>query len=80
MRDIHQYFNFIEGVLRASGAVVEEIDFIPWGPTDVVIDGAVYFYDGGRLEFSEEVAIEQTKPVKLNYRSVYSRGKGCVSV
>ncbi|MGH9835821.1 MAG: toxin-antitoxin system TumE family protein [Blastocatellia bacterium] len=55
-----------------------ELDFDRADAVNGVIDGVLYFYDGSRLEFTEVVAIDQPRPVKLSYRYQYIRADEAV--
>jgi hypothetical protein len=75
MRDIHKYFDYLAGILQTGGHSFDEIEFIRMSKTSGFVDGTIYFYDGGRLEFTEDVSIEHSKPVKHNYRYQYVRSE-----
>ena len=59
MRDVYQYFDLIAGVAEGSGAESVELEFDSDGQVDGTVDGAFYFYDGSRLEFTDEIVIEK---------------------
>jgi hypothetical protein len=73
MRTISQYFDLIASVAERSGAASVEIEFDQIDQVSGIIDGALYFYDGSRLEFTERVAIQERHPVKSVYRYQYIR-------
>jgi hypothetical protein len=73
MRGIQQYFDLITSVAERSGAASVDIEFERRDPAFGTVDGVLFFYDGSRLEFTETVAIERYRPVKLSYRYQYVR-------
>lgn len=74
MRSIAPYFDLIFRVVESSGAASADLDTRQQDPTHGVIEGALYFYDDSRLEFTEIVVIERCRPVKLLYVYQYIRG------
>jgi len=73
MRSLQEYFDLIAKLVEHSGAESVEIEFDEDQQSGTV-DGALYFYDGSRLEFPETVTIERHRPVKLLYTYQYIRG------
>ncbi len=56
MRDVLQYFDLITKIIELSLAVSVEIDLDQRGYNRGVIQGALYFADGSRLEFTERIS------------------------
>ncbi|NOT64041.1 MAG: hypothetical protein HOP19_27830 [Acidobacteria bacterium] len=73
MRDVHQYFDWVFRVIEDAGAEEVELDFEPDTSRTGLIEGAIYFYDGSRLEFSETVKLISGKPTKKRYVYQYVR-------
>ena len=73
MRSLQEYFDLIARVVEHSEAESVEID-VEQDPTASKVKGALYFYDGSRLEFTETVTIERYRPVKLFYVYQYISG------
>ena len=67
MRDIYQYFDWVDRVLEDAGAEEIEVDYFRDDAQSGLINGVVYFHDGSRLEITEAVKLEQGKPVKVTY-------------
>ena len=68
MRHVGQYFEIIEKAIEYSPAEAAEIEIERRDATHGTIEGVVYFADGSRLEFTERIVIEQSRPVKREYR------------
>lgn len=73
MRHVGQHFELIEKAIEYSPAESAELDIERRDATRGTIDGAVYFADGSRLEFTERVVIEQRRAVKREYRYQFVR-------
>jgi hypothetical protein len=73
MRDIFQYFDWVTRVFEDAGAADVEVGFERDSQRRGLIEGAIYFYDGSRLEFTELVKLERGKPIKLTYVYQYVR-------
>ena len=73
MRDVHQYFDWVFSVIEDAGAENVELEFEPDSSRTGLIEGAIYFYDGSRLEFSETVKLVNGKPTKKRYVYQYVR-------
>jgi hypothetical protein len=73
MRDVSQYFDLLEKTIGSSLVVSAEIEFDRRDHAHGLIEGVLYFADGSRLEFTERVLIEKSRPVKRNYRYQYIR-------
>ena len=73
MRRIQEYFDLLVKVIEHSEAESVEIEFDE-DQQGSTIEGALYFHDGSRLEFTETVTIERYRPVKLYYVYQYIRG------
>ncbi|MBI3795818.1 MAG: hypothetical protein HY268_02480 [Deltaproteobacteria bacterium] len=73
MRSISHYFDLISSVAERSGAASADIELNQRDPALGTVKGVLFFYDGSRLEFSETVAIERYRPVKLFYTYQYVR-------
>jgi hypothetical protein len=78
VRDIEQYFDFIESVLAHSGAEDVEVTYTPLSRTSSMVNGVLYLANGSRLEFSELVYMVHYRPVKQFYRYQYVRGDEAV--
>jgi hypothetical protein len=74
VRDVLQYFNLIVKVIEFSDAVSSELEFEELDHKRGTIEGALYFGDGSRLEFTERIVIDRGRPVKRQYRYQYVRG------
>ncbi|HEV8714498.1 MAG TPA: DUF6516 family protein [Candidatus Binatia bacterium] len=74
MRSVQEHFDLIAKLVEHSGAESVEIEFDEDQQSGTV-DGALYFYDGSRLEFTETVTIERYRPVKLFYVYQYICGE-----
>ncbi|GEM_PF-544557 len=68
MRDVSQYFELIEKAIEYSPATEVEFEILRFAAGSGLIEGVVYFADGSRLEFTEQVVIEQRRPIKQDYR------------
>ena len=68
MRDFNQYFELIEKAIEYSSATEVELEILRFRATSGLIEGVIYFADGSRLEFTEQVVIVQRRPVKQEYR------------
>lgn len=73
MRDVYQYFDWVDRVLEDAGSEELEIDYFRDSSLSGLIDGVIYFHDGSRLEITEVVKLEQGKPVKTTYVYQYVR-------
>ena len=78
MRDVNQYFELIEKVIEYSSATKVEFEILRFAATSGLIEGVIYFADGARLEFTEQVVIEQRRPVKQEYRYQFVQGEEAV--
>jgi hypothetical protein len=67
MRDVYQYFDWIDRVVEDAGAEGVEVDYFRDDTLSGLIDGVIYFHDGSRLEITEVVKLEHGKPVKTDY-------------
>lgn len=73
MRDVGQHFDLIEKAVEYSGAIEAEIEIERRDAMRGLIVGVAYFADGSRLEFSERVSVEKSRPVKIKYRYQFVR-------
>jgi len=71
MRDVTQYFDLVAKIIELSPAVEEELDLEQFDHKRGMIEGAIHFADGSRLEFTERIIIENARPVKRDYRYQY---------
>lgn len=78
MRDIEQYFDFIESVVTHSGAEDAEVTYTPLSHTSGMVNGVLHLANSSRLEFSELIYIVHYRPVKQLYRYQYVRGDEAV--
>lgn len=74
MRNIIQYFDLIAKTVEFSAAVSAELELEQLDHARGTLDGVIYFADGSRLELTERIAIERSRPVKRDYRYQYVRG------
>ena len=74
MRDINQHFGLIEKAIEYSVATEIELEAERFDAAGGSVIGVLYFADGSRLEFSEQVVIEKGRPIKLKYRYQFVRG------
>ncbi len=74
MRDVSQYFELIEKAIEYSAATEAEFEILRFDATSGLIEGVIYFADGSRLEFSELVALEKSRPTKQEYRYQFVQG------
>jgi hypothetical protein len=72
MRSVQEYFDLLVKVIEHSTAESVEIEFDE-DQRGSTVEGALYFHDGSRLEFTETVTIERYRPVKLFYVYQYIR-------
>jgi hypothetical protein len=75
MKDIQRYVSLIVSTIRHSVATDDEVTYSTDSPLSGTIDGKLYFHDGSRLEFSEQVYLHQGHPIKKTYRYQYVKGK-----
>ncbi len=73
MRDVSQYYDLIAKAVEFGSAVSIELEFERVDYSRGTIDGAIYFADGSRLEFTEVIVIERSRPIKRDYRYQYVR-------
>jgi hypothetical protein len=78
MRDIYQYFDWFHRHVEDCGAESAEFDFTARSSVRGSIRGAIYYYDGSRLEITERVHIESRRPVKRRYVYQYVSGAEAV--
>ena len=78
MRNVVQYFDLISKIVEFSGAEESELALDQLDSLRGKIDGALYFADGSRLEFTERIAIEKSHPAKRFYRYQYVRAEAAV--
>ncbi|MCG3161497.1 MAG: hypothetical protein JMDDDDMK_02680 [Acidobacteria bacterium] len=78
MRDVTQYFDLVVKIIELSSAVDAELDLEQFDHERGTIEGALYFADGSRLEFTERIVIENARPVKRDYRYQYVRDQKSV--
>ncbi|MFQ5854583.1 MAG: DUF6516 family protein [Anaerolineae bacterium] len=74
MRDIARYFDRIDSLIRHSLVVDDEVTYRQWTSTSGVIEGALQFHDGSRLEFTEIVRLIGREVQKRRYRYQYLEG------
>ena len=77
MRSVQEYFDLIAKLVEYSGAESVEMEFDE-DQQGGTIEGALYFRDGSRLEFTETVTIERYRPVKLFYIYQYISGEEAI--
>jgi len=75
MRHIEQYFSLMIRTLRRSIAVDDKVTYTADSPLTGTVDGTLYFHDGSRLEFTEQVSLQARRPVKRIYRYQYIQKK-----
>ena len=75
MRNVSQYFELIEKAIEYSSAAEVEFEILRFGATSGLIEGVIYFADGARLEFTEQVMIEGRRPIKREYRYQFVQGE-----
>lgn len=68
MRDVDQHFELFGKAIEYSSAVQAEVESERLDATNGRIRGVIYFADGSRLEFSEQVFLEKSRLVKSKYR------------
>lgn len=73
MRNVVQYFDLISRIVEFSRAEESELALEQLDALRGKIDGALYFADGSRLEFTERIAIEKSHTAKRFYRYQYVR-------
>lgn len=78
MRDVLQYFDLLAKIIALSPAVSVELDLEQIASNRGVVEGAIYFVDGSRLEFTERIVIERGRPQKRDYRYQYVRAQAPV--
>jgi len=78
MRHIEQYFSLIIRIIYRSIAVDDKVTYIVDNPLTGTIDGTLYFQNGSRLEFTEQVSLQAGRPVKQIYRYQYIHKKRSV--
>lgn len=78
MRDVNQYFELIEKAIEYCAATELEMEILRFSADGGLIEGVVYFADGSRLEFSELVVMEQSRPVKQKYRYQFVQREAAV--
>lgn len=71
MRYIEQYLSLIIRTIYHSIAVDDKVTYIGDSPLTGTIDGILYFQDGSRLEFTEQVSLRARRPLKQIYRYQY---------
>jgi hypothetical protein len=75
MRHIEQYVSLIIRTIYRSIAVDDKVTYAVDNPLTGTIDGTLYFQDGSRLEFTEQVSLRARRPVKQVYRYQYIHKK-----
>jgi hypothetical protein len=78
MRQIEQYFSLIIRTIHRSIAVDDKVIYIVDNPLTGTIDGTLYFQNGSRLEFTEQVSLRVGRPVKQIYCYQYIHKKRSV--
>lgn len=78
MRDILQYFDLIARQIDRSQPESAELDIEQIDHRRGTIEGSIFFADGSRLEFTERIVIEQSRPQKRDYRYQYVRDQKAV--
>jgi hypothetical protein len=73
MKNVLQYFDRLADIIEYSEAESAEVEFEQIDQTYGIIDGALYFIDGSRLEFTETIAIQKPLAIKRLYRYQYIR-------
>ncbi len=73
MRDVSQYFDLLAKVVEFISAASAELEFERIDHSRGTVEGVIYFADGSRLEFTEKIVIESSRPVKRDYRYQYVR-------
>jgi len=75
MRHIDQYLSLVIRTIRRSVAVDDKVTYTVDNPLTGTIDGTLYFQDGSRLEFTEQISLRAGRPVKQIYRYQYIHKK-----
>lgn len=75
MRDVLQYFDLMLKLIEFSQAVSSQLDLEQLDHKRGTVEGAIYFADGSRLEFTERIVIDRARPIKRQYRYQYVRGE-----
>lgn len=78
MRDVLQYFDLMLKLIEFSQAVSSQLDLEQLDYKRGTVEGAIYFADGSRLEFTERIVIDRARPIKRQYRYQYVRGESAV--
>jgi hypothetical protein len=73
MRDVSQYFDLLAKAVEFVSDASAELEFERVDHSRGTIEGVLYFADGSRLEFTEKIVIESSRPVKRDYRYQYVR-------
>ncbi len=73
MRHIEQYPSLIIRTIHRSIAVDDTVTYTVDSSLTGTIAGTLYFQDGSRLEFTEQVSLRARRPVKQIYRYQYIR-------
>lgn len=75
MRHIDQYLSLVIRTIRRSVAVDDKVTYTVDNPLTGTIDGTLYFQDGSRREFTEQISLRAGRPVKQIYRYQYIHEK-----
>jgi len=78
MKHIDQYMDIVASTIRHSPVMKDEVAYKIRDSASGAIEGILYFVDGSRLEFSEDVYLHQGRPVKPRYRYQYIKNKQSV--
>ena len=78
MRHIEQYLSVIIRAIYRSIAVDDKVTYTVDNPLTGTIDSTLYFQDGSRLEFTEQVSLQAGRPVKQIYRYQYIHKKRAI--
>lgn len=78
MRHIEQYLSLIIRTIHRSIAIDDMVTYIVDNPLAATVDGTLYFQNGSRLEFTEQVSLRARRPVKRVYRYQYIHKKRSV--
>ncbi len=62
-------------LIEFSQAVSSQLDLEQLDYKRGTVEGAIYFADGSRLEFTERIVIDRARPIKRQYRYQYVRGE-----
>jgi len=73
MRHIEQYLSLLIRTIHRSIAVDDTVTYTVDSSLTGTIAGTLYFQDGSRLEFTEQVSLRARRPVKQIYRYQYIR-------